>query len=32
MVAAGEAGELMGTVAFALTALLDSVPTNEPLG
>ena len=32
MVAAGEAGELTGTVSFALTALLDTVPTNEALG
>ena len=32
MVAAGEAGELTGMVAFALTALLDAVPTNEALG
>ena len=32
MVSAGEAGELMGTVAFALTALLDAIPTNEALG
>ena len=32
MVAAGEAGELTGTVAFALTTLLDTVPTNEALG
>ena len=32
MVVAGEAGELTGMAAFALTALFDAVPTNEALG
>ena len=32
MVAAGEVEELTGTIAFALTALLGAVPTNEALG